>query len=279
MQETVMLRSTKDMQEFSIGATDGRIGEIRDFYFDDRAWVVRYLVVDTGTWLSSRLVLISPIALGRPSWVDKTLPVALTQAQVKDSPDIDTRRPVSRQQEVELMGHYGYPSYWGGMGLWGGGMVPYAMLPGDAGLGLEDAVRSSAAADAAQAEAGRQSDDNPHLRSCSEVTGYTLGARDGEIGQVQGFLVDEDTWALRYLVVSTSKWWLGHDVLIAPQWTQGVNWAEKTVSVDMTRQAVKDAPHYDPTMPLSRQHEMAVYKHHGGRGYWEDEGRGKAAFP
>lgn len=267
-----MLRSTQDMQTFSIGATDGRIGDIRDFYFDDRAWVVRYLVVDTGSWLSSRLVLISPIALGRPSWADKTLPVALTQAQVKDSPDIDTHRPVSRQQEEELLGHYGYPGYWGGAGLWGGGMVPYAMLPGDGGLGSVAAADTQQAAEVEIHEAARQRDDDPHLRSCGEVIGYTLSARDGEIGQVQGFLVDEHTWALRYLVVSTSKWWLGHEVLIAPQWTQGVHWADKTVSVAMTRQAVKDAPPYDASVPLTREQEKAIYEHHGGRGYWLDEG-------
>jgi hypothetical protein len=113
----------KDLEDYVIGAADGTIGHVKDFYFDDEAWVIRYLVVDTGTWLSSRTVLISPIAIGHPNWLEKILPVSITKEQVKNSPDIDTEKPVSRQHEIQYLGYYGYPYYWGGPGLWAGGLT------------------------------------------------------------------------------------------------------------------------------------------------------------
>lgn len=95
-----------------------------------------------------------------------------------------------------------------------------------------------------------------------------MEAIDGELGHVQGLLVDEDSWAIRYLVVKTSNWWLGHDVLVAPQWIKRVSWADRTVAVDLTRDTLKQAPRYDPAVPLSRKMEIAVFKHFGRAGYW-----------
>ncbi len=124
-----MLRSMKDLENYTIRATDGTIGHVKDFYFDDEAWVIRYLVVDTGSWLSSRKVLISPIAIGHPDWTEKVLPVSITKEQVKNSPNIDTDKPVSRQHEIRYLGYCGYPFYWGGVGLWGATMYPNMMMP------------------------------------------------------------------------------------------------------------------------------------------------------
>ncbi len=129
-----MLRSTKDLQGYAIHATDGTIGHLKDFYFDDEMWIVRYLVVDTGKCLEGRKVLISPIAIGQPNWEENVLPVTLTKEQVKNSPDIDTDKPVSRQHEIHYFGYYGYPFYWGGTGLWGTEIYPNMMRLGYAGL-------------------------------------------------------------------------------------------------------------------------------------------------
>ena len=95
-----MLRNVKDLRGYAIRATDGVIGHVDDFYFDDEAWAIRYLVVETGRWLPDRQVLISPISIGHPDWSAQLLPVSLTKAQVKGSPDIDTKKPVSRQREA-----------------------------------------------------------------------------------------------------------------------------------------------------------------------------------
>jgi len=250
-----MLLQTKDLQDLAIGATDGKIGDVKDIYFDDKAWVIRYLVVDTGSWLSSRKVLISPIATGQPDWSTKLLPVSLTREQVKNSPDIDTDMPVTRQHEANYHDYYIYPYYWGDVGLWGLGGYANVQMPDD----------NSSAQTRTEAH---QSDSDPHLRSCKAVVGYSIEASDGEIGHVHGMLVDDESWSIRYLVVNTSNWWFGHDVLVAPQWIKRVSWAQRCVAVDLTLDALKQAPKYDPALPLSREMEIAVFTHYGRAGYW-----------
>lgn len=264
-----MLRQTKDLQDLSIIAIDGSIGAVSDLYFDDEDWAIRYLVVDVGSWMSSRKVLISPIAAGKPDWTAKQLRVALTREQVKDSPDIDTDMPVTRQHESAYLDYYSYPYYWGSMGMWGRGGYPGMLLPGYSGYGSDTAARAEADAVQARAEANHRNQD-PHLRSCKAVKGYHIEAINGEIGHVQSLLVDEESWAIRYLVVNTSNWWLGHDVLVAPQWIKNVNWADETVSVNLTREAIQRAPAFDPALPLAREMEVAVYQHYGRTGYWND---------
>ena len=259
-----MLRQTKDLQDLAISATDGAIGDVKDFYFDDEAWAIRYIVVETGSWLSSRKVLISPIAAEKPDWAAKLLPVRLTREQVKNSPAIDTDMPVTRQHETDYLDYYGYPYYWGGMGLWGAAEYPGMLLPGYVS---DAAARADTDSVQARTEAHRR-DQDPHLRSCKAVVGYDIKASDGEIGQVQGLIVDEDSWAIRYVLVSTGSWWSGHEVLVAPQWIQRVSWAQRSVVVDLTREALKQAPWYDPASPLTREMEIAVYEHHGRAGYW-----------
>ena len=265
-----MLRSMKDLEDCAIRATDGVIGHVKDFYFDDGTWVIRYLVVEAGSWLSSRKVLISPIAIGQPDWTERVLPVSITKQQVKNSPDIDTDKPVSRQHERQYLDYYGYPFYWGGMGLWGMGMCPGAILAaGHGGISADGAGREAdsvrAGVDADQGEKG-----DPHLRSCRELMRYQIEATDGGMGHVQGLLVDEETWAIRYFIVETSTWWLGHQVLIAPQWIRDVSWLDTTVSVNLTRQAVQNAPPYDSATPLNRDQEMDLYRHHARTGYWAE---------
>lgn len=255
-----MLRNTQDLEKLALGATDGAIGEISDFYFDDAQWIIRYLIVDTGSWLSGRKVLISPMAVCKPDlWEERTLPISLTRDQIEASPDTDTDQPVSRQQERAVLSHYGYPWYWGGTGLWGGGLYPYIVVPGLVGFGTTPAPFGQP--DVADRElAANSQQDDPHLRSCHEVVGYRVHASDGEVGHVQGFLVDENTWAVRFLIVSSGSWWHGHEVLIATDRIKTVEWSDNTVSVDMTRQALMDAPVYDPNVPFGRTDEAGVHQ-------------------
>lgn len=267
-----MLRSMNDLENCAIQATDGVIGHVKDFYFDDEEWVIRYLIVETGTWLSSRKVLISPIAIGHPNWAQKVLPVTLTKEQIKNSPDIDTDEPVSRQHEMRYFGYYGYSCYWGSYGLWGTGMSPGMLIPGYAGFAANpNIVQSEADKAHEQEEAARHKDDDPHLRSCKAVIGYHIKATDGDIGHVHGFLVDEETWAIRYIIVNTSNWWLGHELLIAPKWILNVSWAESSAYVNVTRQIIKDAPPYDSAAQLDRAQEIRIHEYYGRSGYWADE--------
>jgi len=238
-----MLRNLKDMEHLSIAAIDGIVGRVRDFYFDDDAWVLRYFIVETHDQSPQRRVLISPIAAGRPDWIHKVLPVSITQKQVGASPNIDIDKPVSRQQEVGYLGYFGYGAYWGGGGLWGAGMYP-DILQG----GLQPT--------------GTHVNDDPHLRSVNAVMRYYVHAEDGDIGHIDGFLVDERSWAIRYLIINTSNWWLGHPVIIAPEWIDHVDWAESTVYIDLSRQAIKDSPRYDPAVPLDSDREAVLRAHY-----------------
>jgi hypothetical protein len=239
-----MLRTLTDLEDYSIDATDGTIGQVKDFYFDDEAWVIRYFVVETGTWHSKRKVLISPLVLGKPNWEARLLSVPITKQQVKDSPNIDTDKPVTRQHAATYLDpHYDYPCYWNGP------------APAD------------------HITAVLQMHDDHHLRSCKAIMTYHVHATDGEIGHVQGFLVDEETWSIRYMIVNTSNWWGGHHVLVAPQWISDVEWEGFTVAVDLTRDAVKSSPPYRSASQLDRDQELRIYRHYGRRGYWNDEPR------
>lgn len=260
-----MLRSAKNLRGYTLQATDGKIGSVDDFLFDDEQWTIRYLVANTGGWLTGRLVLISPSVLGQADWAAQTLAVALTRTQIEQSPDIATDQPVSRQHEMDLAQYYGYPSYWGEMGIWGSGMSPYVL-----GGGVTPPVippADTAATERALANAPAEYSDQ-HLFSVRAVIGYHIQARDGEIGHTEDFIVDDETWVIRYMVVDTKNWWPGKRVLVAPQWIDAVDWNTSIVEVDLLREMIKQGPEYDPAM-LNRKYEAALYRHYERPPYWE----------
>ncbi len=263
-----MIRSVKHLTKFTITATDGDVGSVVDFYFDDERWAIRYLVVDTGKWWPGRKVLISPISVMRAEWGNQRLLLSLPRDRVRNAPDIDTHKPVSRQHESAYFDYYGYPYYWGAPGLWGA--YPTPMLP-TAGE-IAQAGRQVAAEGQRAAERG-----DAHLRSASEVTGYTIHATDGDLGHVEDLMFDDVSWAVRYLVIDTSNWWFGKHVLIAPDWISNINWSNRTVTVNVSRQVLKNAPAYDRAAHLDRQWEAAYYQHLQQPGYWLDAGDARAA--
>ncbi len=263
-----MLRNSRDLEGCCIGATDGTIGEVKDLYFDDEAWVIRYLVVGTGTWLQNRKVLISPFALSQPQWLQKLLRASLTKEQVKNSPDIDTDMPVSRQHEMQYLKYYNYPWYGGGAGLWGIGATPALMPLGGAYPWPADSYGQICAEHDREVVSNEKEKGDHHLRSCNAVHKYRIHASDGDIGHVAGLLVDDETWAIRYLIVDTSNWGLGHQSLVAPQWIRAVSWSHSNVTIALSREEVKDAPQYDGTSPVDREQEIDLFEYYGRPGYW-----------
>mgnify|MGYP002628985192 CR=1 FL=1 len=236
---------------YDIVATDGELGTVSDFLFDDASWKVRWLVVDTGNWLPGRKVLLPPMVLGHPNPDEKQFPVRMTKQQVKDSPDIDTERPVSRQMEADVYEYYGWSPYWG-TGFYMGGYMP--------GYGFIEGARMQPAASEApgraqQITAARQEDGDPHLRSIKAVMGHHINATDGEIGHVEDFLMNDTDWNIHYLVVDTKNWWPGKKVLISPRSAQEIDWNEKLVHLDVTRHQVKESTPYDASKPLGRTYE------------------------
>lgn len=251
-----MLRNAKILKGFRIRATDGEIGTVTQFYFDDESWAIRYLMVDTGGWLDGRTVLISPISVIYTDWDEERLDVSLTKKQVENSPDINTHLPVSRQHEAQYFGYYGYPYYWGGPFLWGPEIYP-----------SERTFQTTAATEAIADRIGRESTDS-HLRSTEAVTGYYIGAADGEIGHVDGFVLDDRAWAIRYIEVATRNWWPGKKVLVSPEWIERVSWADSKVYVGPTREAIKNGPKYDESIAITREYEEQLHSHYGRPPYW-----------
>lgn len=252
-----MLRTDADLKKCAILGADNTvpIGHITDLYFDDESWVTRYLVVETGSWLSSRRVLIAAEAIVHVDWIERHVRVSITPEQIRGSPDIDTHKPVCRQHEQEYLGYYGYPYYWERAGLWGGGPYPELAGRGDSVLPRDAHWPPASPGDV-------------HLRSADGVKGYHIHATDGEIGYAEGLLIDETSWAIRFVFVKTSGWWHGHTTLIAPDWIERVSWKDLEFYVDLTREQVRAAPAYDASRELTREQEIGLYGHYRRHGTW-----------
>jgi len=232
-----MLINADNLKGSTIIARDGAIGEIDDFYFDDESWTVRYLVVNTGAWLFRREVLISPISIERVRETDNQVIVNLTRDQVKNSPDIDTQKPVSRQHETAFMDYYGYPYYWGGPYLWGDAAFP-------ATLANPPAVESQIAAAATARRRESEESYDEHLRNANEMKGYHIEAADGEIGHVDNFVIDDTDWAVRFIVIKTGGWLSGRKTLVSPHSIEGISWTESKMFVSLTRDQISSGPEY-----------------------------------
>ncbi|MFP6559384.1 PRC-barrel domain-containing protein [Paraburkholderia sp. B3] len=259
-----MLRNIKDLHGCTVRASDGEIGNIDQVYFDDEAWGIRYLVVQTGNWLHDRQVLVSPYSLRHVDWSSNAVHVNLTRQQVRESPALDTHKPVSRQHEIEYLRYYSYPTYWGGPNLWGMGAWP-AFDPVARGLATPAPPRPILHVNQALPDV--------HLRSTDEVKGYHIETIDGTIGHVSGFIFDDRAWALRYLTVDTRNWWPGgKEVLIATRWIDLVDWFAATVSTSITRDTIERSPAYDDSVPVSRSYEVALHEYYNREGYWSEPG-------
>lgn len=243
-----MLKPTDDLRRLAVHATDGDIGRVTDVYFDDETWTVRYLVVRTGNWLAGRDVLLTPSVVRDVRWADGAVFVSLTMAEVRSSPDVSTEQPVSRLQEIEFLRYYDLPPYW----ILGSEM-------GDTSVALDAAMRA-AAADAEQAGETARS----HLRAAREVVGYAVAATDGDIGHVKDFVVDDHDWRIRGLVVDTTAWWFGGEVLLAPGHVTRVSWGERQVHVNVPRETVKSAPPYTPGLEISNEYLTSLARHYDG---------------
>jgi len=260
-----MQRSLKDLEQYAVCATDGKIGHVVDFLLDDAHWAVRYLVVETGGVFNGCRVLISPIAFRAVDWATRQFHVALTIDQVKGSPGVDTNKPVSRQHEREYNMFYGYPYYWNSASMWSGGMYP-GLLAGAAGADVLAERTDDATGDV-------------HLRSASELRHYDVQGTDDAIGHVADFITDDETWGVRYLVVDTNNWWFGKKVLVAPQWANRVSWADRNVYVSMTREAIKNSPEFNGAAAINREYEQRLYDYYGRPVYWGSEGHPSEAQP
>jgi uncharacterized protein YrrD len=252
-----MLSKAKTLEGYKLHSLDGEIGKVKEFYFDDHFWTIRYLIADTGNWLTGRQVLISPHALTAVNKEERCISINLTKKQIVDSPSLDSDKPVSRQFEETYYEYYGWPMYWGGPYMWG----PYRVIEVD-----QEKWREFTQGDKAW---------DSCLRSTHAVSGHYVQATDGEIGHVEDFVIDDETWAIRYLIIDTRNWWPGKKVLVSPQWIKRISWDEFTVFVNLLREAIKQSPEYTEESLLTRDYEAGLHQHYNRQGYWVDESAGK----
>lgn len=254
-----MLQVISALKGFAIEATDGRIGTVVDFLFDDRSWKVLWLVVDTESWLKGRKVLIHPSAISYAGLDHEQFEVRLTKAQVRGSPELFEHQPVSAQMQARLYDHYDWDPLWGGPYLGGvmGAMASPMMEPPY--LGFQTGAESSFGID--DSELG-----DPHLRSIVEVIGYHIHAVDGPIGHVENFMFDSDDWTLHYFIVDTRDWWFGKHVVIAMQAVTSVEWSDRRVSLNVTREQVETSPMWDPLVAFNEFEKTHLHDHYGWAG-------------
>lgn len=222
-----MLRSVKELSGYAIRARDGEIGKVEEFYFDDQYWIVRFMVVDTGSWLMGKKVLVSSAAFGRPDAEEEIIPVAFTMEQVENSPEIGAHPPVSRQREAEQDRGYNMPVY-----LATNELIPMVF------------PQLHPTPSPGQTEETPPVQGDPHLRSTQEVIGYRIEARNGEVGRVEDFMFEDDSGRIRYMVVDTGNWLPGKKVLVAPPWIEVVDWTEAKVHVNLSREKIENTPEF-----------------------------------
>ncbi len=250
-----VFRPAKHLHGLSLRATDGEVGRVQDLYFDNLYWQLRYFVVETGRWLKHRRVLISPESVHAPEWAGHVLPVTLSRDEIGRSPDWESDQPVSRQYEAALRKHFDWPPYWGA-------------IYSDAGFGVT-------LPDAPPAERGTvngiELSGDPHLFSVNAFVGHHVAAIDGEIGHVDDLLIDDDRWVIRYLVVDTRNWWPGKKVILSPWWSSAIDWPERRIAMELTRDAIKGSPPYDPEKTLTAEGSGELHDYYGRERYPGEE--------
>ena len=247
-----MLIKAKTLKGYKLNSLEGEIAKVKEFYFDDRYWTIRYLVADTGNWLQDRQVLISPYALADVNNDEENITINLTKSQIAGSPSAECDKPVSRQFEQAYYRYYEWPAYWEGPHTWG----IYPNIERDPQKWIEyNKV---------------EEEWDPNLRSTYDVSGHDIQAIDGEIGHVKDFIIDDETWTIRYLIIDTGSWWPGKKVLVSPQWIERVSGSESKVFVNLLRETIKQSPEYTDESLLNRDYEIGLHKHYNRQGYWVD---------
>ena len=244
-----MLRYADELAGYELCATDGAIGSIAGFFFDEQTWTARYFIARTGKWLLERQVLISPIAFGEIDDEKRIIRVRLKRFRIGNSPSVNLHRPVSRQYEINYHRYYGWPAYWGAEGRWGNECYPSELF-------------TVATSDELPASAPRAELDTA-LLNANGMNGFGVFAGDTRLGAVESFLIDDRTWAVSYILVDASAIEQGRKVLVSPHWIGLVAPAEKMVTVELPLEMIRNSPAFDRSRPVSRDYELRLFKHYG----------------
>lgn len=246
-----MLRSLSEVLGYEVVATDGAIGKVKDFYFDDEYWFIRYFVIDTGGWLSGRKVLVASYAAENPDWAESVLRYSITKEEIENCPGIKEDEPVSRQYEKKLSNFFGWIPYWEPVG-YGSPVIPLPKTSGTIPL-------------------PKTTGSDPNLRSVREVLGYRIRGTDGNIGNVKDFIAETDDWTMRYIIVDTRNLPPRKKVIVSADWIKEVSWPGRQVHVDLNVEQIRLSPEFDPGEHVNREYEIVLYDYYGRPKYWENQ--------
>jgi hypothetical protein len=241
-----MLRSLKEIFGYSLKALDGEIGQCKDFILDSQKWVIRYMQADTGTWLTSRQVLISPVSLGQPRWAEREFPINLKKSKIEDSPGLNHHIPVSRHYEIAFFQYFGWPYYWNGDHLWGQRPNPW---PNYKESFLEESKSDESY--------------NPELRLVSEIINYRVMASDERFGDIHDIIVNDKDWSVSYIVVDYGSWLFGKKILVEPRFVSNINYFQSNICLNVNSDDLKEFPHYDSQSPVNTEFESVKYDFNG----------------
>ncbi|MGD1008458.1 MAG: PRC-barrel domain-containing protein [Ignavibacteriaceae bacterium] len=245
-----MQRSVNNLVGCTVDAKDCELGKVNEFYFDDITWSIRYLVVKAGYWMSERILLIPQAALGGTDWKSRRFHVNFTMKQVSNSPKIDTEKPIYRQNEIELFNHYSLQYYWeNGFYTRPIRMVPFATITNKNTIKKDD-------------DFIQELQNDQYLLSTNKVKGYYIHANDGEIGHVEDYILDDENWNLRFLIVDTHNWQPGKKVLILPRWINRIDSNESKVYLNLSQESIKNIPEFDPSQPIGMNYETELFNHY-----------------
>lgn len=259
-----MLLSAQELQGYTIHARDGDLGTVRTFYFDAEEWCIHSMVVDTGTWFSGTYVLLPVNVLGQADWQNQRLSVDLTQEEVRNSPEVP-KHTESSGYEGTAMGTYASGNvYWS--------TDPFVLHSVAARPASTTILAAPVAVDTAPRPGPADMQGRGGvLRSTRDIMGYYIQATDGQIGHVEDFVIDTATWHIRYMVVDTRNWWPGKKVLVSPLWIDLIDWNAEQVTVNLSRDRIKNSPEYDVAVPLDRAYETSLFDHYSRPKYWSEE--------
>lgn len=247
-----MLIKAKTLNGYKLESKDGEVGKVKEFYFDDKHWTIRYLVAETGNWLTGKQVLISPYALVSVNKEEENIRINLTKKQIENSPLLSSDKPVSQQFEIDYHSYYEWPYYWSGPDIWGD---------------FPNIIRDN---NELKTYNQNKTEWNPSLRSSSFVSGQKIQATDGELGSVDDFIIDDVTWAIRYLIINTANPLIGKKVLVSPQWIDHISWDELKVFMNLSRESIKQSPEYTKEELLTRDYKIQLHRHYNRNIYWKE---------
>lgn len=248
-----MLDKYSKLIDFEVFAQDEKLGEIHDIYFQDNVWKVKYAVVESGDWLLGERFIIATEALHKPNWEEKQITTDISKEDIKSRPEIDFAKPVSREKLSELHQHYQWSQFMpSGAQIYG----PYPIVSPTADIAQRKELRE-------ETEEGEA-----NLRSAEEVTGYEVECEDDCIGSVKDFFVDEKDWVIRYLLIDIGRWISNREVIVSPDWVSEIEWLDGEIEVNLTKEQIENSPEYNPSEPLTREYETALYDFYHQPGYW-----------